>query len=187
MSLSSPANFITAIRLCLFSSALLSFSFAELSIKSFTASLSRSIRFVRSVSPAGSSILPDTSSTSTISNGTVVSPTILAVAESAERPTRKSESAPFFIVADCGSSCLPVSVTSPVDTDLSVHMRPTFSVLSSKAFAACQLLIVSLSATVLFVILSAAFTCCCPRPNNITTIMINVMTCVIFFIFLYPP
>ena len=33
-------------------------------------------------------------------------PDYFTVAESAERPTRKSESAPFFIVADCGSSCI---------------------------------------------------------------------------------
>ena len=156
----SPANFTTAIRLCLFTSALLSFASAELSIKSFTASLSRTIRFVESVCPEGSSILPDTSSTSTISSGTVVCPTIFAVEESVERPIRKSEFASFFIVADCDSFCLPVSVTSPVDTDLSVHMRPTFFVLSSRAFAPCQLLIVLRSASVLFVILSlsAAFT-----------------------------
>ena len=132
-------------------------------------------------------MLPDTSSTSTISSGTAVCPTIFAVEESAESPTRKSESALFVIVADCDAFCLLVNVTFPVDTDLSVHMRPTFFVLSSRAFASCQLLIVSLSATVLFVILSAAFTCCCPRPDNITTIMINVTTCVIFFIFLCPP
>ena len=185
MSLSSPANFTTAIRLCLFASALLSFSVAELSINSFTASLSRFIRFVLSVCPTGSFILPDTSSTSTISSGTVVCPTIFAVEESAESPTRKSEFALFVIVADCDSFCLLVSVTFPVDTDLSVHMRPTFFVLSSRAFASCQLLIVTLSATVLFVILSAAFTCCGAILSTIIAAIINTMTRVIFFIFLF--
>ena len=42
-----------------------------------------------------------------------------------DNPTRKSESAPFLIVAVPDSFSRLVRVTSPADTDLSVHIRLT--------------------------------------------------------------
>ena len=95
-------------------------------------------------------MLPDTSSTSTISSGTVVCPIIFAVEDNADNPTRKSDSLPFSIVADsfADSPTLLDNVTFPVDTDLSVQIRPTFFVLLSSV--SCHLLMVTLSATVFF-------------------------------------
>ena len=141
----SPANFTREIRFCLLA-GLLAFSSADLSMKLFTAPFSFSIFLTPSLSV--SSILPDTSSTSTISSGTVVCPIIFAVEDNADNPTRKSDLLPFSIVADAPT--LFVNSTFPVDTDLSVQIRPTFFVLSSSASESCHLLMVTLSATVVF-------------------------------------
>ena len=91
-------------------------------------------------------MLPDTSSTSTISSGTVVCPIIFAVEDNADNPTRKSDPSFFLISADCPA--LSTNSTFPVDTDLSVQIRPTFFVLLSSV--SCHLLMVTLSATVFF-------------------------------------
>ena len=114
--------------------------------ESFTAPFSFSIFWTPSLSR--SSILPDTSSTSTISSGTVCLSHYFAVEDNADNPTRKSDSLPFSIVADsfADSPTLLDNVTFPFDTDLSVQMRPTFFVLLSSV--SCHLLMVTLSATV---------------------------------------
>ena len=56
------------------------------------------------------------------------------------------------------SLVLLVNVTSPVDTDLSVQIRPTFFVLSSSASESCHLLMVTSSAT--------GGSCCCRLPRE---------------------
>jgi hypothetical protein len=68
---------------------------------------------------------------------------------------------------------------------LSVHIRPTFFVLSSNAFASCQLFMVTLSAIVVLAAFSAAFTCYGHRLNTMTAAMINTNNDV-FFIFSSP-
>ena len=88
----------------------------------FAAALSASILFVSSRLPMESSIEPEASSTSTISSGCATVDFKFDVDESAENAVRKSASGLFSIVIDPPA---PVKTMSPVDTVLSVQMRPT--------------------------------------------------------------
>ena len=113
--------------------------FAVSSIKEFTA-------VFRVLILLSASILPDTSSTITMSSGTADCPMIFAAEDSADRPTRKSESPFFSMVFVPELSCFFITML-PADTDLSVQILPIFFVVSSIAIESCQWLMVTSSAT----------------------------------------
>ena len=72
-----------------------------------------------------------------MSSGTADCPMIFAAEDSADRPTRKSESPFFSMVFVPELSCFFITMF-PADTDLSVQILPIFFVVSSIAIESCQ-------------------------------------------------